>query len=274
MSITNKLSIFAENATINNEDYTTTTAGLVYSDDAWKNVDIRNSGESTGIASSRRFNTALRQATFGSKLLGDILVTRYADILHSDISCDNISNVISDIQEIMPPGQQFLRPDDVYTSAIQDGAVTTNKIEDSAVITEKIRDSAITTNKIKDGVVTTAKFSTSAKCPYADRAISDNDGRNIFENYFRNISSGSNSLTFAIGRSAYMVQWGMCTDTTTEGTVSLPDAYENSNYSVILTAMSGASDTGVAVKGVQNNSFTYLKSYTGTKFYWLTIGQA
>lgn len=133
MNITNKLSIFAENATINNEDYTTTTTGLVYSDDAWKDVDIRSKGESTGIASSRRFNTALRQATFGSKLLGDILVARYADIFHSDISCDNISNVISDIQEIMPPGQQFLRPNDVYTETIQDGAITTNKFSSDAI---------------------------------------------------------------------------------------------------------------------------------------------
>lgn len=251
MSITNKLSIFAENATINNEDYTTTTAGLVYSDDAWKNVDIRNSGESTGIASSRRFNTALRQATFGSKLLGDILVTRYSDILHSDISCDNISNVISDIQEIMPPGQQFLRPDDVYTSAIQDGAVTTTKL------------------------------STSAKCPYAgtaDKAIGDDNGRNIFENYLRNVASGSNSLAFAIGTSTYMVQWGMCTDTTTEGTVSLPSAYENQIYSIILTGINttggGFGNTTLLVTGVQRGSFTYVKGASAMKFYWLTIGQA
>lgn len=264
MSITNKLSIFAENATINNEDYTTTTTGLVYSDDAWKNVDIRSRGESTGIASSRRFNTALRQATFGSKLLGDILETRYSDILHSDISCDNMSNVISEIQEIMSPGQQFLRPNDVYTSAIQDRAVITDKIE--------------------DGAITTAKLSTSAKCPYAgtadtaDKAIGDDNGRNIFENYLRNVASGSNSLAFAIGRSTYMVQWGMCTDTTTEGTVSLSAAYENQIYSIILTGInttgSGFSNTTLLVTGVQRGSFTYVKGASAMKFYWLTIGQA
>lgn len=251
MSITNKLSIFAENATINNEDYTTTTTGLVYSDDAWKNVDIRNSGESTGIASSRRFNTALRQATFGSKLLGDILETRYSDILHSDISCDNISNVISDIQEIMSPGQQFLRPDDVYTSTIQDGAVTT------------------------------AKLSASAKCPYAgtaDKAISDNNGANIRENYLKQVGFGSNYITFAIGTSVYMIQWGMCIDTTTEGTISPPNPYENLDYSIILTGINttggGFSNTTLLVTGVQRSSFTYVKGAANMKFHWLTIGQA
>lgn len=270
MSITNKLSIFAENATINNEDYTTTTTGLVYSDDAWKNVDIRNSGESTGIASSRRFNTALRQATFGSKLLGDILETRYSDILHSDISCDNMSNVISEIQEIMSPGQQFLRPNDVYTSAIQD----------RAVITDKIEDSAITTNKIKDGAVTTAKLSTSAKCPYAgtaDKAISDSDGTNIREKYLRNLGSGLGNgnyyLSFGNGTATkHLIQWGICTDTTTEGTVPII-SYGNSNYAVILTTINASSGADVTVKDVQNDSFNYLKGYTSTKFYWLTIGQ-
>lgn len=138
MSIANKLSIFAENATINNEDYTTTTAGLVYSDDAWKNVDIRNSGESTGIASSRRFNTALRQATFGSKLLGDILVARYGgnngtgiyknSVLNYDISADNISNNTADIISALSVNGNFIR----------DGEITANKIKDNEIPLTKL----------------------------------------------------------------------------------------------------------------------------------------
>ena len=112
---TNELRLFAESAIQKAADNTEVTVGTVYSDTDWKTDRTRESGEHQGQASSRRYNTALRQAAFGSKLLGDILIARYGstgiydNILDYNITTTDMQSNIDDIATKLSTGGNFIR---------------------------------------------------------------------------------------------------------------------------------------------------------------------
>lgn len=97
----NKLRIFAENATPNESNI----AGLIYSDATWAENVNRLNGEKKGVAPSIDFNTALKQATLGSTVLGDIIAKRYDIIMSSELqegattNYKSFEDYVSDISE-------------------------------------------------------------------------------------------------------------------------------------------------------------------------------
>lgn len=83
--------VFAENSTTNvNSDYN----GIYRNDTTWENYDARKSGLLPGdFISSITLNTALRQATFISTLIGEALAN--SGIITQTINTDSVSNLIS-----------------------------------------------------------------------------------------------------------------------------------------------------------------------------------
>jgi len=159
----NNISIFAEEAVVSQTQQASSAEGYCYDDNTWKGLRNRSSGAKEGVAYSIDYNTALRQATFMSKVLGKILAARndvsevYQGNIGTDLS-ENENNLDEHLIHIasIANSNNFLLPGEVTTNKIKNAAVTTDKITDAAVTGTKIAANTITSSNLGSVLGTTS----------------------------------------------------------------------------------------------------------------------
>ena len=118
-----------------------------YSDVQWSGTStVRTNGAGfQSTASSIQYNTALRQASFISTLMAEIIVQRYGALLdnvHINMSTETEANKsmtqkISYIASTLSGNSNnWLLANEVYTAAIRNGAVTLSKVDLTTLRTE------------------------------------------------------------------------------------------------------------------------------------------
>ena len=118
-----------------------------YSDVQWSETStVRTNGAGfQSTASSIQYNTALRQASFISTLMAEIIVQRYGALLdnvHINMSTETEANKsmtqkISYIASTLSGNSNnWLLANEVYTAAIRNGAVTLSKVDLTTLRTE------------------------------------------------------------------------------------------------------------------------------------------
>lgn len=145
----NYISVFGQNTESTDISNPIVTPGRYY-----RYPDVQWSGTSTvrtngagfqSTASSIQYNTALRQASFVSALMAEIIVRRYGELLdnvHINMSTEteatkNMTQKISYIASVLSENSHnWLKTNEVYTSAIKNGAVTLNKVDLETLRTE------------------------------------------------------------------------------------------------------------------------------------------
>lgn len=169
MDVRNKISIFAENAIESVTQQSSDSIGYFYPDNTWKGTysgdqlepfPERYKGAYEGIAYSINYNTALRQATFMSTVLAEIMVKRNAESnVYPYMSANGIGTMFDSSEGSLDNHATNIA--DIFSKAnfLMAGEVTTAKINDKAVTTSKVNDYAITYQKL--GNVLGTKTSTS-----------------------------------------------------------------------------------------------------------------
>lgn len=144
----NKILIYAQSATSNNTNVTDTT-GYYYPDADWQNSEGRDGGAKKGIASSIEYNTALRQATFMARLLAQIQLIRYPEMVGS-----NTVPISADVEDPDTAAINYAKKWS-FDSFLLDGEVKSKKIGSGEVKTPNIENGAVTPSKldkfIRDG---------------------------------------------------------------------------------------------------------------------------
>lgn len=118
-----------------------------YSDVQWSGTStVRTNGAGfQSAASSIQYNTALRQASFISTLMAEIIVQRYGALLdnvHINMSTEteadkSMTKKISYIASVLSGNSNnWLLANEVYTAAIRNGAVTLSKVDLTTLRTE------------------------------------------------------------------------------------------------------------------------------------------
>lgn len=171
MNTYNKISIFAEDAIVTNEEEIGTSQGYVYDDTTWRGTGAgfnpRIKGAYQGFAKSIEYNTAIRQSTLMSAVFADILAIRnskssdngYSNMSTNGIGTNwngegSITDHIGNLSNIFAKGK-FLFDNEVITSKINDKAVTTSKINDYAITSTQLGDILGTKTSSSNGMTVT-----------------------------------------------------------------------------------------------------------------------
>lgn len=149
MNENNKISIFAEEAVESVTQQSSDRIGYYYPDNTWAGLSKRIEGSHEGIAYSIEYNTALRQSTFISAVLAEVMAARNAESnAYPNMGANGIGTVFS-------PSEATLQNHAVNLAKIFD---KNNFLMNNEVITSKILDKAVTTNKVNDYAITALKL--------------------------------------------------------------------------------------------------------------------
>lgn len=142
----NKISIFAENATESETQQSSNQIGYFYPDTTWAGSAERLNGAFEGIAYSINYNTAIRQATFMSAVLAEVMAKRNAESgAYTEMAANGIGTTFnSNVEQTLDKHAENIAKIFDSTNFLMNGEVTTAKINNKAVTTAKVNDYAIT----------------------------------------------------------------------------------------------------------------------------------
>ena len=153
----NKIALYGTNCVTSGDG----SVGFVYSDTDWLDGDsektLREKGATEGIASSKEFNTVLRQCSLMSSVFANILAERnesskaYSYMETKGIGTEfdesegtSLDDHISSLSNILNK-TNFLLKDEVVTDKIMNLNVTTSKIANNAITKDKLGSDLIKT---------------------------------------------------------------------------------------------------------------------------------
>ncbi|MEG1565314.1 MAG: tail fiber domain-containing protein [Bacilli bacterium] len=150
MNSNNKISIFAEDATESVTEQHSTTLGYYYPDTTWQSLTDRSDGAKVGISYSIIYNTAIRQSTFMSTVLAEILAMRNSKTSDNGYTYMATNGI----------GTTYTGETDLDTHVVNLSQIFANGkfLNDNEVVTRKIDSKAVTTAKIADYAITSGQL--------------------------------------------------------------------------------------------------------------------
>ena len=151
----NKLRVFAENASTTSDE---TKSGSVFTDDYWNNSQTRANGVKEGIASSKDFNTALRQSSLMATTLAEIIASRYnkkvtADLENTIDTYNTFDAYVSALAGLFNKNNLILE-DEILSKHIADEQILSQHIANSQILSKHIKNKEIKLSSLNDDILT------------------------------------------------------------------------------------------------------------------------